>query len=201
MKFISFLPRRKWQVEDLISQRVSVGSCTRGKKAGVKAAGPSQIHASQGFQRLESCELNQLNYMRGTVLQHFYWIPFPTSNSRIYVCRKWPCFSWWWISLNNTECLVIRKDNPMLKSFIYSFVLLWGHTLGSGLGINSKQCILGFPRGAGFHPSVQRVRWKPVLCVGLTTYADLQVTDECCAQATPCSGRGQGHRWRLNVIF
>lgn len=68
MKFISSPPRRKWQVEDLISQRVSVGSCTRGKKAGVKASGPSQICVSQGCQRLESCELIQLNYMHGTVL-------------------------------------------------------------------------------------------------------------------------------------
>lgn len=56
MKFISSLPRRKWQLEDLMSQRVGVGSCTRGEEEGAKASGPSQISVSQAFQRLESCE-------------------------------------------------------------------------------------------------------------------------------------------------
>lgn len=92
MKFISSLPRRKWQLEDLMSQRVGVGSCTRGEEEGAKASGPSQISVSQAFQRLESCELPQLNYVHGTVLQHLYSAPLPTSNSRIYVWRKWPYF-------------------------------------------------------------------------------------------------------------
>lgn len=70
MEFISSLPRRKWQLEDLMSQRVGVGSCTRGEEEGSKASGPSQISVSQAFQRLENCELPQLNYVRGTMLQH-----------------------------------------------------------------------------------------------------------------------------------
>lgn len=72
MKFISSLPRRKWQLEDLMSQGVGVGSCTRGEEEGAEASGSSQISVSQAFHRLESCELPELNYLRGTVLQHLY---------------------------------------------------------------------------------------------------------------------------------
>lgn len=73
MKFISSLPRRKWQLEDLMSQRVGVGSCTRGEEEeGAKSSGPSQISVSQAFQRLESCELPQLNYVHCTALQHLH---------------------------------------------------------------------------------------------------------------------------------